>query len=154
CAPCQEGTEMQGGNYTEVLRTALIRTLNRMSGWNFVAAVLALVASCAACAHHPSIAPPAAPVTRQALAENLADKTGALVEPTDGLDARAYCSGVWVSPEEIVTAAHCVDDNELGDEIEYAVESGVIEIQGVEVVLSHTATLRAIDLDVDLALLL
>jgi serine protease Do len=48
---------------------------------------------------------------------SLASETVALVRPSlDG--PRAYCSGVWVKPDEFVTAAHCVEDR---DEVAYLV---------------------------------
>ncbi len=57
------------------------------------------------------------PMGKQTLAEQLEDQTVALVEemqddddltPTTRL--RTYCSGVWISDDEILTAAHCTAD--------------------------------------------
>ncbi len=59
-------------------------------------------------------APPLTPSPSHTLdAAALQAKTVALVLPTDdGL--RAFCSGVWVSPVAMVTAEHCVDEDEIG----------------------------------------
>lgn len=43
---------------------------------------------------------------------SLSSETVALIRPSpDG--PRAYCSGVWVKPDVFVTAAHCVEDEEV-----------------------------------------
>lgn len=52
---------------------------------------------------------PDAKSAHRALVERLESETVALVQPTDeGL--HTYCAGVWISPQIILTAAHCVSD--------------------------------------------
>ncbi len=52
--------------------------------------------------------PPVVPVEVDPV-QALEDKTVALALIRGDGSARAYCSGVWVSPKAILTAAHCVD---------------------------------------------
>ncbi len=60
-----------------------------------------------------------------------------------------YCTGVWISETEILTANHCVDDHPLGDSVDYAVSKDISK----EPVLVLPAKLVARDTDHDLALL-
>ncbi len=57
------------------------------------------------------------PMGKQTLAEQLENQTVALVEETQDDDdltpttrLRTYCSGVWISDDQILTAAHCTAD--------------------------------------------
>ncbi len=83
-------------------------------------------------------------------AASLADKTVALVAATEG-GHRPFCSGVWVSPKEILTANHCVDKQELGDQEWFFVRSDVYGKQAS--MRPRSARLYAVDADHDLALL-
>jgi S1-C subfamily serine protease len=78
------------------------------------------IGACVACG--PSApaprAPDAAPMSPHVTAFDLTSKTVALVRQGDeGL--RAYCSGVWLDEDTIVTAAHCVDDEDEGAVLGY-----------------------------------
>jgi S1-C subfamily serine protease len=109
------------------------------------ATLLALAATVAACV--VSEPPPIVPVPGS-FADVLASDTVALV---DG--SRAYCSGVWVGGNEILTAAHCVADKDLGADVNYAQREDVWHVDGAEVVSSHTAQLARRDAAHDLAML-
>lgn len=50
-----------------------------------------------------------APATTQTLAEQLEETTVALTHTDSDGDHAPYCSGVWVSQDEILTANHCVE---------------------------------------------
>lgn len=76
---------------------------------------------------------------RADLAERLAASTVALVD-----EGRAFCSGVWVSKHEVLTAAHCIDDMELGD---------VLSVEAHGVAASFPAGVAMIDNGHDLGLL-
>lgn len=64
---------------------------------------------------------PAAP-PRSELVKSLVDATAALHNPASG----ALCAGVFVSEELLVTAAHCVRDLEVGEEIDVATHDGLV----------------------------
>jgi len=93
---------------------------------------------------------PAASPSHSALAEELAGKTVALVGGL-GLD-RAYCSGVWVAPDAILTAAHCVDDLD-GSTVRYSTREDVVHLGDLELVNTRVAIVEATDDAHDLALL-
>lgn len=103
-----------------------------------------------------AVAPPAPPtLSRVEAAEELAAKTVALVAQTED-GARAFCSGVWVSPTSILTAQHCVDDAEIGDEVDYVVRSDVYapgHVDEQKPIIARAARLYASDAAHDLALL-
>ncbi len=110
--------------------------------------VALLLSACA----HPA---PAAP-TREDQAVDLQSKTVALVIRNDEGHVRPYCSGVWASPTTILTAAHCVADDKIGDTLDYVTHGDVFapgELHERTEVASHGATLYAVDEDHDLALL-
>jgi len=89
--------------------------------------------------------------SHERLAYELSDETVALV---DADDQHVFCSGVWVSTHEILTAQHCVDDSEPGDTVDYAVQDDLtIAPDGETNVASREAVLSAVDKDHDLALL-
>lgn len=68
--------------------------------------------------------------------------------------ARAYCAGVWIGVDEILTAAHCVKDDNLpfripiGDSIRYVVKSELESDNGINL---HTGIVLAFDDANDLA---
>jgi S1-C subfamily serine protease len=76
--------------------------------------------------------------------------TVALVDDSDVADGpRSFCTGVWVSDTSILTAAHCVRENVLGDVIKYGVTK---DISGATLIV-FSAKLYAVDEANDLALL-
>jgi S1-C subfamily serine protease len=88
------------------------------------------------------------PPDHVAAAAMLSDKVVALV-----VNSRAYCSGVWISPEVILTANHCVAEETV---VEYAVREDVFDPGSSaprEHVEPHPAFVSARDTDHDLALL-
>lgn len=101
-------------------------------------AVLALVVSCTSA---PNTLHPHAPAT---VAE-LSRATVALVGMSETGEAHPYCTGTWITATEILTAAHCVDDD--GD-ISWTVSYRVTE-DG----LTHQAGVIKVDPIADLALL-
>lgn len=110
-----------------------------------------LVGACA----RPAL-PPAPPPSQSHVEDAivLADKTVALIRYGEDADAHPYCTGVWVGQNAILTAYHCVDDNELGDVLVYAtrpdVYAGTVRLP---VVIPHGARYVAYAEDHDLALL-
>ncbi len=111
------------------------------------ASVLVLGLGCAPL--HPLLEP-----NHEVLAAQLASETVELVQNLDDGDQHVYCSGTWVSMDEILTASHCVADLEPGDDAEYAVQAGVSQTpEGEEQFATHEASLESIDLTHDLALL-
>lgn len=54
---------------------------------------------------HRSVVPPA---EKANFVDVLKDKTVALVQRDSDGDVAAFCTGVWVSPTEILTADHCI----------------------------------------------
>lgn len=67
---------------------------------------------------------------------------------------RPFCSGVWVSSSSILTAAHCVDDLEIGGELAYVVRADVFEGDTArELMKPRIGKLVALDAAHDLALI-
>lgn len=56
--------------------------------------------------------PAAPPIASKDAAEDIAGKTVALVGEDARLMPHAFCSGVWVGVHEILTARHCLTDDE------------------------------------------
>lgn len=77
------------------------------------------------------------------------DATVALVRRDSDGDVGAYCTGVWVSPTVILTAAHCVKESKLLSFITKSVEPDLY----AEPRAQFTASVRTTDLLHDLALL-
>jgi S1-C subfamily serine protease len=105
----------------------------------------------------PVAALPSAPPSHVQDAAELTDKTVALVTKDDEGETRAYCSGVWVSPTSILTAAHCVADvvQDL-EPVGYVVRADVYSPGSIaerEAVPTHAALVYARDENHDLALL-
>ena len=64
-------------------------------------------------------------------AGELAGQTVALLDSDMlelGMGPRAYCSGVWVSDDTILTADHCTDDAFIGDVLIYAAPQDMYEV--------------------------
>jgi S1-C subfamily serine protease len=117
-----------------------------MRPWFFAALVLLLLPAC----------PKPEPVTPGHVTEaaGLAAKTIALIKVDEETgNAHPYCSGVWVSPTVIVTAAHCVDEDT--SVALYVTQEDVFDLKDLhqrEKAKAHYATLLALDEDHDLAL--
>lgn len=71
-------------------------------------------------------------------------------------DLRAYCTGVWIDSNKILTANHCTRGGPLGKSLDYVVKADVYEPQSIRIKLSpvprHAVVTRR-DEDHDLALL-
>lgn len=113
------------------------------------------------CACSSSLTVPLAPtvlaappvLSRTEAAADLAAKTVALTVQTDEGKTRAYCSGVWVGADLILTAAHCVDDE---DNITYVVYRDVYALGSIDenrIMMTRRAAVSVRDADHDLALL-
>ncbi len=97
----------------------------------------------------------AAPMNVAADVESLTLKTVALGDLTDG-ELDIFCSGVWVSPRVIATAAHCVRGLKLGARITYVAKTDMVSPGQYAVkdsISAHVATLDRQDLAHDVALL-
>jgi S1-C subfamily serine protease len=112
--------------------------------------VSVLLAACA----RPPVAPPSIP-SHEADAATLTQKTVALVTLNDEGEQRAFCTGVWVSATSILTAAHCVADEELSAHVTYAVPADVLSADHGQrtIYAPHGAVVYAKDEAHDLALL-
>lgn len=93
-------------------------------------------------------------VSHVQMAQILKSRAVALVEKDSTGGVEAFCSGVWVSSTEILTAQHCVAD-EVG--ADFVVNSDIFDPNDPnlprEKVKSHYAIVVKRDLDHDLALL-
>jgi len=110
-------------------------------------------------------------VDNRILVDNMIESTVALVtdvKPGDEFTKRPFCSGVWISKNEILTAGHCVEDElpdgitaldlgitmtPIGKKINYVTHSDV-SIKGKAMVISvKHAVVIAFDHGLDLAVL-
>jgi S1-C subfamily serine protease len=86
-------------------------------------------------------------------AADLERKTVALVMADGEGGSRAYCSGVWVAEDRILTANHCVDDSEIGDAIAYVTRGDVSASDADELEAVRVGRVSARDESHDLALI-
>jgi S1-C subfamily serine protease len=92
--------------------------------------------------------------------QKIQDYTVALVNIQKDIketSATSYCTGVWVGVDEILTAAHCVNDEEkkpwkgpVGDPVTYVIKK---DIDISENAIYHDSRVIAFDNSVDLALI-
>lgn len=101
------------------------------------------------CSSHPVPTPSSeSPRPRSVNVRALEDQTIALVARGEE-GASIYCSGVWISRQGIITAAHCVDDVPSGSSVLYATRGDFFP----EKIRMQTAVVRTVDAAHDLALL-
>ena len=86
--------------------------------WRKIFACLSIVAlTCFACCPAAEVTTPETPVTLRQIkrdtVRDIREKTVALVQQSDEGNFLPYCSGVWVGQIEIVTALHCVVDEDM-----------------------------------------
>lgn len=94
------------------------------------------------------------------LIEQIGDSSVALVrivgDEESGYEIRPFCTGVWTSGNEILTAGHCVAHEEGGDPVDgkvyYVIQKEVKEVLDDPAAL-HLAKVVAFDEDHDLALI-
>lgn len=116
---------------------------------------LSIVLLCTSCivtkARHPE--------EIKTLAEQLDDKTVALVLPVDDV-IKPYCTGVWVSDRMILTAEHCVEiENEedsedydpIGKSVSFAINTEVVGVDAPTKM--HSAHVVSVSKEHDLALI-
>jgi S1-C subfamily serine protease len=71
---------------------------------------LAFFGSATCSGQHPTESPK---YGKKAMVERLQKTTVALVLPDDEGGLHAYCSGVWVGPNTVLTAKHCIEDRPI-----------------------------------------
>ncbi len=86
---------------------------------------------------------------RAAQVPELKSKTVALMARDGDGDMGSYCTGVWVSPSVIVSAAHCVRDKKIVHYVTSRTEPQLYE----EPVTLFSGSVRAVDEEHDLALI-
>lgn len=93
------------------------------------------------------------------LHQHIGSSTVALVRIDDDKDVLPFCSGVWISETEILTAGHCVVHDDDGDgfdptgrKVYYVIQKEVKEVVDDPAAL-HLAKVKAFDADHDLALI-
>lgn len=88
------------------------------------------------------------------LHSHIGNATVALVQATEDGGVHVYCTGVWISANEILTAGHCVEHEEGGDpvgnKVHYIIQK---EVEGVgeEPSAVHLGKVSAFEVDHDLA---
>jgi S1-C subfamily serine protease len=111
--------------------------------------LLALSACTSAPAPSPALSPRYGHVEEAA---QLVGKSVALVAKGKSGTLNAYCSGVWVSERDILTANHCVEDLTILEPLQYVTRQDV-SADSYEVLVTRKAVLAARDESHDLALL-
>lgn len=125
-----------------------------MHKWNklFIIGTIAMMLGCSGCGSsmHTAVRGP------DPLHKHIGSSTVALVKLDDSGDAKPFCTGVWVSDTEILTAGHCVaheeedgDDsitNPIGDKIGYVAAGEAVEVYG-EVAAVHFGKVVAFSYD-------
>ncbi|MDD5374467.1 serine protease [Acidithiobacillus sp.] len=120
--------------------------------WRLVV-LLALLVGCGTAPYTPLPVPPALHGVDVA---DLQSKTVALVDHELGGAVGAYCSGVWVGKNTILTAAHCVADLKVGEKADFVVRSDVYAPGSLDEsasIQTRLASLAKVDQEHDLALL-
>lgn len=84
-----------------------------------IAFVFALFCVCACSTNLPP--PPTTATATDKVVAAIDDATVALISYTEGNKLKAFCTGVWVDPMHILTAAHCVEDEDIGEPILFVV---------------------------------
>lgn len=120
--------------------------------------LISLLGAC--CSSNPA---PVSPVPATSGAMALTSKTVALVDvDEESGETRAFCTGVWVGPKTILTAAHCVEPSPLAallganEHFRYAVREDIfVNGSAVEAKYppTHEADVSVRDEEHDLALL-
>lgn len=121
--------------------------------------VIACLAACLACSGTKML-----PIHNQVLSDQIEKDKNATVmlvdEDEDG-NTSAYCSGVWINSEQILTAYHCIRDaekdfdQEVGDKVKVAYRDDYMLMDHADSVIkeSHPAIVIKTSHEDDLALL-
>ncbi len=116
--------------------------------------VLSLVMALVGCGTAGSKTPVRSP---DSLHSHIGESTVALVRMTEDGDIRPFCTGVWISKDEILTAGHCVAQEEEGADpvdkkVYYVIQKEVKEVLDDPAAL-HLAKVTGFDEDHDLAVI-
>lgn len=94
---------------------------------------------------------PPAQTPHNRASSDLEQKTVALVEESL-FGPHVYCSGVWVSEDQILTANHCLADLDIGERVMYVTRNDVSASDEDEIEALRAGRLQARDEEHDLAL--
>lgn len=106
--------------------------------------------SCLLCCASRTTQPKCSDPVDVGLAPQLADSTVALVHKDQDGDWTAYCSGVWIARNMILTAHHCVDDEPT---LQFITHADQVEIYETPII-RHDAKILREDIEHDLTLLI